>query len=121
MSSLVPIRRFRRRPPRTDLELRSCPVFIDDFCDDLSKPAEKAVNYRWARVDGVDDVQVKDIRSLDGGGFRALAEWRADARAGHWGHLHQRRMRFRAHIELRPAADAWKPTGLTVVDVRQDT
>ncbi len=73
-----------------------------------------------ARVDSVDDVVVRDIESLDGGGFRALTEWRADASAGHWGHLHQRRMRFSALMEMRPVDSAWKLTGLTVMDVRQE-
>jgi hypothetical protein len=73
-----------------------------------------------ARVDSVDDVVVRDIESLDGGGFRALTEWRADASAGHWGHLHQRRMRFSALMEMQPVESAWKLTGLTVVDVRQE-
>jgi hypothetical protein len=73
-----------------------------------------------ARVDSVDDVVVRDIESLDGGGFRALTEWRADASAGHWGHLHQRRMRFSALMEMQPVDSAWKLTGLTVMDVRQE-
>jgi hypothetical protein len=73
-----------------------------------------------ARVDTIGDVVVKDIESLDGGGFRALAEWRAEASAGHWGHLHQRRMAFSALMELMPVGDAWKLTGLTVTNVRQE-
>ncbi len=74
-----------------------------------------------ARVDSIGDVVVKDIESLDGGGFRTLAEWRADASAGHWGHLHQRRMHFSALMELKPIGDAWKLIGLTVVSVRQES
>ena len=64
---------------------------------------------------------MKDIESLDGGGFRAFAEWRADARAGHWGHLHRRRMHFSALMELKPLENAWKLIGLTVLDVRQES
>ncbi len=75
-----------------------------------------------ARVDSIDDVVVKDIESLDGGSaFRTLAEWRADASAGHWGHLHRRRMRFSALMELKPVGNAWKLIGLTVLDVRQES
>jgi len=73
-----------------------------------------------ARVESVDEVVVQDIESLGGGGFRVLSEWRADASAGHWGHLHQRRMRFSALMEMQPVESAWKLTGLTVVDVRQE-
>ena len=75
-----------------------------------------------ARVDSIDDVVVKNIESLDGGSaFRTLAEWRADASAGHWGHLHRRRMRFSALMELKPVGNAWKLIGLTVVNVRQES
>jgi hypothetical protein len=73
-----------------------------------------------ARVALVDRVVVKDMESLGGGGFRAQAVWRADASAGHWGHLHQRRMRFTALMEIRPNDGAWTLAGLTVVDVRQE-
>jgi len=74
-----------------------------------------------ARVDGVDAVAVKDIEGLrSGAGFRAVAEWRADASAGHWGHLHKRRIRYSALIELAPAEGVWKLAGLTVVSVVQE-
>jgi hypothetical protein len=75
-----------------------------------------------ARVDSIDDVVVKNIESLDGGSaFRTLADWRADASAGHWGHLHRRRMRFSALMELKPVGNDWKLIGLTVVNVRQES
>jgi hypothetical protein len=73
-----------------------------------------------ARVDSLDEVAVANIESLGGGAFRTLAEWRADASAGHWGHLHQRRVHFSALMEVAPTEDAWKLTGLTVMDVRQE-
>jgi hypothetical protein len=73
-----------------------------------------------ARVDSVDDVAVRNIESLGGGAFRTVAEWQADASAGHWGHLHQRRVHFTALMEVTPSEAVWKLTGLTVMDVRQE-
>jgi hypothetical protein len=75
-----------------------------------------------ARVDRIDDIVVKNIESLDtGGAFRTLAEWSAEASAGHWGHLHRRRIRFRALMELMPVENAWKLIDMTVIDVRQES
>ena len=74
-----------------------------------------------AGVDGIDNVTVRDIESLDSvGGFRMLAEWSANASAGHWGHFHQRRMRFSALMELVPVERTWKLIGLTVINVQQE-
>jgi hypothetical protein len=75
-----------------------------------------------ARVDRIEDVAVQNIAKLpDGAGFRALAAWSADASASHWGHLHQRRMRFSALMELVPVDNTWKLLGVTVVDVQQES
>jgi hypothetical protein len=72
-----------------------------------------------ALIDNVDNVTVSNIESLGGGAFRTLAEWRADAIAGHWGHVHRRRVHFTALMEVTPSERAWKLAGLTVMDVRQ--
>ena len=75
-----------------------------------------------ARVDRIYDIVVKSVESLGtGNAFRTLAEWSVEARAGHWGHLHRRRFRFSALMELMPVENAWKLTGLTVIDVRQES
>ena len=74
-----------------------------------------------ARVDAIRDVSVRDIEPLDGGGFRAIVEWTADASAGHWGHLHRRRMQFNALMELVPVDGVWKLAGLTVITVQQES
>jgi hypothetical protein len=65
-------------------------------------------------------VVVKDIQDLEAG-FRTLAEWTAEASAGHWGHAHRRRLRFTALMELMPVDDTWKLVGLTVVNVRPES
>ena len=75
-----------------------------------------------ARVENIDQVVVRDIRKLaNESGFQAQAEWSADARAGHWGHLHQRRMRFNALMELVPVERVWKLQGVTVLNIQQES
>ncbi len=74
-----------------------------------------------ARVDRIDDIVVKNVESLGtGSAFQILAEWSAEASAGHWGHFHRRRIRFSALMELMPVENAWKLIGLTVIDARQE-
>jgi hypothetical protein len=73
-----------------------------------------------ARVNAIEGLAVKDIGALDGrSGFRTVAEWTALANAGHWGHAHRRRIRFRALMELEDIDGTWKLAGLTVLDARQ--
>nr|NIS42725.1 hypothetical protein [Desulfuromonadales bacterium] len=73
-----------------------------------------------AELDAVDAIVVREIERLPDGGFRALAAWSAEASAGHWGHLHRRRIRFDALMEIVPADGAWKLAAVTVVDQRQE-
>jgi hypothetical protein len=73
-----------------------------------------------ARVTAIEDLTATDISALDGrAGFRTLAEWTAQASASHWGHLHVRRIRFRALMELAEIEGVWKIAGMTVLDKRQ--
>ena len=75
-----------------------------------------------ARVNAIEGLVVSDIAAIDGhSGFRSLAEWTALASAAHWGHQHVRRIRFRALMELAEVDGAWKITGITVVDTRQES
>jgi hypothetical protein len=75
-----------------------------------------------ARVTAIKDLQVKEIGEIgNGSGFRSVAEWTALASAGHWGHAHRRRIRFRALMELEEIEGAWKLTGLTIVDARRES
>ena len=84
--------------------------------------AIKIVGGGIARVDTVEHVALKDVAALERrSGFRGLAEWTAKASAGHWGHIHQRTIRFRALVELVDDEGAWKLDGITVTDARQDT
>ena len=75
-----------------------------------------------ARVNAIEDLVVRDIAAIDGrSGFRSLAEWTALASAGHWGHMHLRRIRFRALMELADVDGEWKIIGMTVIDARQES
>ena len=75
-----------------------------------------------ARVNAIDGLLVKELGAIDErSGFRSVVEWTALASAGHWGHAHRRRIRFRALMELEEIEGAWKLTGLTVVDTRRES
>jgi hypothetical protein len=52
----------------------------------------------------------------DGGGFVATTTWNVAGSVGHWGHIHQRRNRYRARLDVRPIDGRWKLTGLDILD-----
>jgi hypothetical protein len=73
-----------------------------------------------ARVNAIEDLVVTNLTPLeDRSGFRSLAEWTAKVSAGHWGHIHRRKIRFRALVELVEEKSTWKLAGITVVDAKQ--
>lgn len=75
-----------------------------------------------ARVNAIEELVVEDIAALDSrSGFRTLATWTARASAGHWGHVHLRRIRFRALMELAEIEGVWKITGMTVVEANRES
>ncbi len=67
--------------------------------------------------------EVTDVIIVDGGlnrygAFEGVAQWRVDARAGHWGHDHRRRVEYRARVEFRPEQGNWKLGAITVLEAR---
>ena len=112
-----------------DLELeRALGVVVaeDGFADIKSELgralAIKIAGGGIARVNAIEDLVIQDISALDDrAGFRSVAEWTALASAGHWGHPHRRRIRFRALMELGEVEGTWKLTGITVIDARQES
>jgi hypothetical protein len=52
-------------------------------------------------------------------GFIAEGQWTAVGTVGHWGHLHQRINRYTARLTLEPIGNAWKITGLEVLEERR--
>ena len=74
-----------------------------------------------ANVNAVENLTVQDITPPESGsGFRSLVEWTALASGRHWGHPHRRRIRFRALMEIGEFDGAWKLTGITVVNAKQE-
>ncbi|HSI65239.1 MAG TPA: hypothetical protein VLE43_19085 [Candidatus Saccharimonadia bacterium] len=52
-------------------------------------------------------------------GFIAEGQWTAVGTVGHWGHLHQRVNRYTAKLTVEPIGNAWKITGLEVLEERR--
>lgn len=49
-------------------------------------------------------------------GFAAEVQWTALGVIGHWGHMHQRVNRYKAKLKISPVGNAWKLTGLEVLE-----
>jgi hypothetical protein len=66
----------------------------------------------------VKDVELVDLeaRPAAEGGMAATATWIVSAQVGHWGHLHQRRNRYRATLDIRPVDGAWKLAGIEILE-----
>jgi hypothetical protein len=67
--------------------------------------------------------KVKDVELIDlaaeptrGGGFRAVATWNVAGSVGHWGHVHQRRNRYRARLDVAPVENQWKIVALEILE-----
>jgi hypothetical protein len=68
----------------------------------------------------VTDMAVNIDRVLPSGeGFIAEGQWTALGTVGHWGHMHQRTNRYTARLTLEPIGNAWKITGLEVLEERR--
>lgn len=73
-----------------------------------------------ARVTAIENLALKDVTELKNKrGFRAVAEWTAKAKGGHWGHIHRRLIQFRALLEMIEDDGYWKLAGITIVDAKQ--
>ena len=53
-----------------------------------------------------------ETEAADDGSFTARATWQVNGCVGHWGHLQQRRNRYRADLTVAPVEGAWRPTGV---------
>jgi ribulose 1,5-bisphosphate carboxylase large subunit-like protein len=73
-----------------------------------------------AFVKEIENLTTQEITNLnDRSGFRTVAQWTAKASAGHWGHDHNRTIRFRALVEVLNEAGVWKLSGITIVSAKQ--
>ncbi len=93
---------------------------LADIKPELSRSlAVKVAGGGIARITEIQDLSLQEITALDHGfGFRSIAEWTALATAGHWGHVHRQRLRFRALMEIAQKDGTWKLIGLTIVETR---
>ena len=56
------------------------------------------------------------IESVDGGAFSAAVTWNVAGSVGHWGHVHERRNRYRAELDVAPVDGAWKLVRVEVLE-----
>lgn len=56
--------------------------------------------------------------SATGDGFRVLANWQAEVKGQHWGHVDQRIIRFRALLDVGNVDGYWKLVDLTVLEAQ---
>jgi hypothetical protein len=66
----------------------------------------------------VKEVTLEGIESepSEGGAFTARAAWQVGGSVGHWGHVHQRRNRYRADLTVAPVEGAWRLTRVEILE-----
>jgi hypothetical protein len=66
----------------------------------------------------VKEIELVDLAAERDGadGFVATATWIVAGSVGHWGHVHQRKNRYRAELRVAPVDGAWKLTGLEILE-----
>jgi hypothetical protein len=65
----------------------------------------------------VKQLEMIDVAAEPGprGSFLATASWNVAGSVGHWGHVHERKNRYRAELAIAPIAGSWKLVGLEVL------
>ncbi len=99
------------------------PIVSDTAIVDVSAELETGLAIRvpgggLARVASIRDVVLEDGGMSGNGTFEGIAQWVVEARAGHWGHDHRRRVQYRARVELNPVDGHWSLAALTVLEAR---
>ena len=69
-----------------------------------------------ARVDEVDVLRIDAIRRDAAGGFVVEASWTVSGSVNHFGHVHYRKNRYDAAIELVAVDGIWKIRGIELHD-----
>jgi len=67
------------------------------------------------KVKQVDLLQVSPRPLRGESGFLARCQWNVRGSVGHWGHIHQRTNQYEAELTIRPIDNAWKITGLELL------
>jgi hypothetical protein len=57
-----------------------------------------------------------ETEPADDGAFTARATWQVGGSVGHWGHLHERRNRYRADLTVAPVDGAWRLTRVEILE-----
>jgi hypothetical protein len=68
-----------------------------------------------AKVKQIEIVEL-EAEPAEGASFRASATWNVAGSVGHWGHVHERRNRYRAELRVAPVEGVWKIVALEVLD-----
>jgi len=61
-------------------------------------------------------LETLETTPADAGAFTARATWQVGGSVGHWGHLHQRRNRYRADLTVAPVDGAWRLTRVEILE-----
>jgi len=69
-----------------------------------------------AKVKGLEILGASYEPLPSGTGFTTEARWTVTGSVGHWGHIHQRINQYRAEITVESIDDAWRITGLDVLE-----
>jgi hypothetical protein len=66
----------------------------------------------------VKEIELVDLDARDGedGGMLASVTWEVGGSVGHWGHLHERRNRYQAELDVRPVDGQWKLVSMEVLE-----
>jgi hypothetical protein len=68
-----------------------------------------------AKVKQIDLVEMTAKPAREGG-FLADTTWIVGGSVGHWGHLHERRNKYQAELDIREVEGAWKLVGMEVIE-----
>ena len=68
-----------------------------------------------AKVKSVELVEIA-AEPADEGAFVAQATWNVGGSVGHWGHVHERRNRYRAELRVSPRDAVWKLSALEILE-----
>ncbi|WP_170414516.1 hypothetical protein [Ruegeria arenilitoris] len=99
------------------------PIVLNVDLVEVSAELEASLGIRVPGGGLAQIAEVTDVVIVDGGlnrygAFEGVAQWRVDARSGHWGHDHRRRVEYRARVEFRPERGHWKLGAITVLEAR---
>ncbi|MES0826915.1 hypothetical protein [Ruegeria sp. SCP11] len=99
------------------------PIVFDASQADLAAELETSLTIQVPGGGRAQIADVTDVAIVEGdmnrhGAFEGVAQWRVDARAGHWGHDHRRWVDYRARVEFRPDRGNWILSAITVLEAR---